>query len=147
MALKDRIKEARVKAGLNQGQVGELIGISKSTISEYESGKKVPTMNAIYRIMKALNVDANFLLQDEMHELFISAAEPTPDELQFLGRYRSLDRYGKDLVDAVLEKELVRCREQGSSEESRRESLHRMLDAQLDQEKEAADESEDSMSG
>lgn len=52
----DRIKECRIKLGLTQEDLGELVGVSKSTISKYESGKienlKVETINKLIELFK-----------------------------------------------------------------------------------------------
>ena len=35
--------------------------------------------------------------------------------MKHIGKYRLLDKYGKDMVDMVLEKELIRCKDTGGS--------------------------------
>lgn len=66
MAFKDRLKEARLIKKLTQEQLGEFIGVAKSTITSYEKGNSEPDMMKMYKLMAALDVDANYLLQDEM---------------------------------------------------------------------------------
>ena len=66
MAFKDRLKEARINKGFTQERLGNAIGVGKSAIAGYESGKREPDVNKIYLIMKVLDIDANYLWQDEM---------------------------------------------------------------------------------
>lgn len=106
MAFNDRLKEARIASGLTQKQLAAKLGIAGTTVTGYEKGNSEPNVNTIGRIMEALHVDANFLWQDEMKEL--STKDFTVPEIKMVKKYRSLDSYGKDLVDTVLEKEYTR---------------------------------------
>ena len=107
MSLHDRIKEARKNKGLTQEQLGALIGVAKTTITGYEKNRE-PTAAKIGEIAEALGVDANFLYQDEIKELYKHKA--TPDEFEkIIKKYRTLDTYGKDAVDSVLDIEYTRC--------------------------------------
>lgn len=57
----------------------------------------------------ALKCDANYLFQDEMQNLKIED-RATPSEMENLvKKYRSLDKYGKDTVCMILEREHKRC--------------------------------------
>ena len=38
LELKNRLKEARVEAGLSQAQLAEMVGVSRNTISSIETG-------------------------------------------------------------------------------------------------------------
>ncbi len=43
LELKNRLKEARVEAGLSQAQLAEMVGVSRNTISSIETGQFSPT--------------------------------------------------------------------------------------------------------
>ena len=66
--LNDRLKEARLRAGLTQKQVAEKIGIATTTLSGYERGASDPDVGTLCKLMDALNTDANFLYQDYNQE-------------------------------------------------------------------------------
>lgn len=86
MAFADRLKEARLKIGYTQEQIAEKIGVAKSTYTGYEKGTREPNVNTIGRLMEELNVDANFLWQDETTFPF----ELTYDEMEHLvKKYRN----------------------------------------------------------
>ena len=107
MALNDRIKEARLKCGLTQEQLANIVGVAKSTITGYEKGNRIPTAAMVGTLADATNVDANFLYQDEVKELHENRA--TPEEFEnIIKKYRSLDSHGKDIVDTILNKEVER---------------------------------------
>ena len=102
MSLNQRIKEARIKMGYTQEQLGNIIGVAKTTISGYEKNRE-PDAATIGLIIDALKVDANFLFQDEMKDF--SARDFTIPEIKIIKKYRALDEHGKDIVDTILEKE------------------------------------------
>ena len=43
LILKDRLKEARAEKKMSQGQLAELVGVSRNTISSIETGQFNPT--------------------------------------------------------------------------------------------------------
>ena len=103
MAFYERLKEARVNARLTQEQLAEKIGVAKTTLSGYENGNREPSVATVAKVMQALQVDANYLYQDEMGNL-------TRSELWHMEKYRSLDRHGRELVQLVLDKEFERVK-------------------------------------
>lgn len=107
MSVGSRIKEARQQLGLTQEQLAALVGVSKGAIGNYESETAYPKNEILYKLFEALQCDANYLYQDDMkamREFNVSLPEQ-----RFIKKYRSLDAYGKDLVDTVLDKEAQRC--------------------------------------
>ena len=57
-----RIREARKRSGMKQDELGTRVGIGKSSISEWESGKRSPDIDKIEDIANALNVSAAYLM-------------------------------------------------------------------------------------
>lgn len=51
------LKAARVNAGLTQKQAAQKIGISPTTLHNYESGKSVPNIATLQRIEDAYGVE------------------------------------------------------------------------------------------
>lgn len=106
MSLHDRIKEARTNQGITQTELGNMIGVAKTTISGYEKNHE-PTVAQLSLLAKVLKVSVSFLLQDEIHEHHEDNATPVEME-KIIKKYRSLDEHGKEMVDVVLEKEISR---------------------------------------
>lgn len=108
MSFYDRLRESRLNAGYTQEQLAQKLDIAKSTLSGYENGNRDPSMYTISKIMEALNVDANFLWQDEMDALGGSPMQLKYQEMKLIEKYRSLDPHGKEMVDFTLLKEWER---------------------------------------
>lgn len=126
MSLHDRIKEARKKKGITQTDLGDLIGVAKTTIAGYEKNRE-PTAAQLGEIADVLDVDVTFLLQDEIkHRRDIRATQHEMDHL--VKKYRSLDPYGKEAVDGVLDVEYRRCaeliRQQRQQSEAAEETIY-----------------------
>lgn len=103
MAFKDRIKEARKKAGLTQSQLAGLLDVSPQLVSFWEKGKNSPSEQAIYGLMNVLKVDANYLYQDEMKK----ADEISQMEKGIIYKIRKLSireqKVVTSLIDALLD--------------------------------------------
>lgn len=59
-----RLKTLRKKAGLNQTQLAEAVGVSLLTLFRWEKGERQPRLEEIKSLAKALNVSENDLLND-----------------------------------------------------------------------------------
>lgn len=106
MALRDRIKEARLGAGLTQEQLAQKVGVKKTTITGYEKGNREPTAAMVGEIANATGVGVKFLFQDEQKELELD--DFTVPEIRLVKKYRALDEHGKKMVDYVITEETAR---------------------------------------
>ena len=61
----NRLREARVTAGLSQSELEELSGIPKARLSRYENGHVEPSIQTLARLARALNVSEASLLGDQ----------------------------------------------------------------------------------
>jgi transcriptional regulator with XRE-family HTH domain len=59
MALKDVIKDARLKKNLKQEEAAKLAGVTVQTYSKWENGKTEPKASQVAVISKALSVSTN----------------------------------------------------------------------------------------
>ena len=107
MSIGSRIQEARKRKSLTQQQLADAIGVTKGAVGNYECGSAYPKADVMYKLMAALEVDANYIYQDEMADIceFIVSHK----ERSIITKYRSLDAYGVRAVDSILELEYERC--------------------------------------
>jgi len=61
-----RIRDARKSRGFSQEQLSEILNVSKTTISWYESDSRTPTLEHFEKLTEILNVSADYLLGKEV---------------------------------------------------------------------------------
>lgn len=108
----DKIRERRLELGMTQSQVAELTKIKKNTISNYENNVSAPNENNIFKLMEVLKCDANYLFEWEK----VTDLELSIKEKNHIKKYRTLDEYGKEAVDKILDVEYNRCANNETSE-------------------------------
>jgi repressor LexA len=69
MGIGKRVKEARERLRLTQKELGDIIGVTASAVTNYENETSHPKEPIMYALIDALKVDANYLFQDMMPEL------------------------------------------------------------------------------
>ncbi|MDE7395061.1 MAG: helix-turn-helix domain-containing protein [Clostridiales bacterium] len=62
MKIAQRIKETRMENGLTQAQFGKALSVSQDTVSLWEKGKSLPTVEYIFAICTAFSVSADYIL-------------------------------------------------------------------------------------
>lgn len=103
MGIGFRIKEARERLDLTQTELGKLVGVTGSAITNYEKETSHPKEPVIYKLLEVLDVDANYLFQDCMKKN-VYADTATPEEFEkIIKKYRALDERGRKMVDSALE--------------------------------------------
>lgn len=105
----DRIKGLRVGKSITQKELGELVGASTVTVQCWERGSKNPSMDAIISLAQTFNVSTDYLLGVKTDLSMDRVLDLTKSERSLLSDYRSLDKHGRDIVNAVcrLEKQRV----------------------------------------
>lgn len=63
--VKKRLKDIRENLKLNQSQFADKLGISQAAISQFEDGKRVPSIETLDKIAKSLGMTVTSLLSDE----------------------------------------------------------------------------------
>ena len=109
MLVKDLIKNRRQAKGLSMAELGRLVGVSRSTVSRWESGD-LATMKQtkIKKLADALGLSPIDLLPP-----FRSEQEPRPApnlterEQRLVDCFRLLDARGQALIESVLEAQLA----------------------------------------
>ena len=64
MGIGKRLKEAREMRGLTQEELGRMVGVTGSAITNYEKEVSHPKESVMYALFTALDVEPNFLFQD-----------------------------------------------------------------------------------
>ena len=62
MRFKDRLKDARLKAGLTQAELAEKVSVTARTIQNYEMGTRKPNSKIVAALAAALGTTVDYLL-------------------------------------------------------------------------------------
>ena len=57
-----RIGELRIKKGLSQSQLAEMLHVSASTIGMYEQGRRTPSIDMLVELSNAFDVSLDYLI-------------------------------------------------------------------------------------
>lgn len=106
MSFGSRLRSAREAKGYTQQSVADMLGISKSTYSGYETGKREPDVFRIKALSEVLDISADTLVGTKQTP---RAFELSKKETDHITKYRGLDSHGQKMVDFVLNEEHERC--------------------------------------
>ncbi len=67
MFLAKRIKERRIECGYTQEDLGNLLGISKVSVCNWERGLKKPSSKNLIQISKVLNTPLEYLIANDKY--------------------------------------------------------------------------------
>ena len=113
MSFGSRLKARREQLGITQVQLAQMLGVTKGAVGNYETEVSSPKADILYRVFDVLQCDANYLFQDEMNV----QEEISPAEMEHIKKYRTLDGYGKKMVDMILELEIQRLADLAAEDE------------------------------
>ncbi len=99
----NRLREARLAAGLSQSELEELSGIPKARLSRYENGHVEPSIQTLARLARALNVSEASLLGDQRAALedFFAVLAERGVQIQTKEQGRRLAAAVADMVQAL----------------------------------------------
>ena len=67
MFLGYRLKQLRKGKNMSQEELGKLLGVTKVSISGYEKGTRVPSMEILVQILDVFNISADYILGRELN--------------------------------------------------------------------------------
>ena len=67
MILGCRLRELRKENRLSQEKLGEILGVSKVSVSGYENGNRIPSLDILNKIIDYFGISADFLLGRELN--------------------------------------------------------------------------------
>lgn len=96
MGIGNKIKSARIAKGMTQEELGKHLGLQKSAIAKYESGRVVNIKRStLKKISDILDIRASELIFDEQKQ-------PAQDELSF--KKREFIKRVEGMTEAQLER-------------------------------------------
>ena len=100
MSLGKRIQECREGLGISQAALAKRLGVSQSTVGNYEAGISFPREEVLLRLFDSLETDPNTLFRDSYRE---GGAALSRGERELVDQYRGLSHMGKETVRSVVD--------------------------------------------
>lgn len=105
MTFGKRLRQARTNKKMTQKQLADKIGAKHNSVSDWENDKNKPDPNTIQYICGALDISVDYLFPD----VASNKVSFSLHEEDLIKKYRTLDGYGKEAVDTILNVEYRRC--------------------------------------
>lgn len=100
MSFGKRIQESREALGISQAALARSLGVSQSTVGNYEADISFPKEEVMLRLFDTLGTDPNTLFQDSFQA---GGQVLTYQERRLIERYRGLSLMGRETVRSVVE--------------------------------------------
>lgn len=81
MILADKIISLRKKCGWSQEDLADQLGISRQSVSKWESGMSIPDLEKIVKMSSLFGVSTDYLLKDEIEGALPSETMETDDDV------------------------------------------------------------------
>ena len=108
MTLGERIKYQRTRAGLSQERVAELVGVSRQSVTKWESGQSAPSTENLFRLAEIFGTTVDMLLDipDERDSQSTDQAQikELTSQIQYLYRIESARKAEAERVRIENEK-------------------------------------------
>lgn len=106
------VKQLRLERGLTQQELADMVGLTKVTISQYETGKRKPSFEMIEALADVFHVDMNYLLgfTDKISKPAGDETDPVADkylavslsEIELIEAYRHAGAETQAAIRAIL---------------------------------------------
>lgn len=83
MSLSEKILKLRAARGMSQGDLAEKLGVSRQSVSKWETGQSVPDLDKIIKLADLFGVTTDYLLREAEQ---VSGEENKPEEPDRAGR-------------------------------------------------------------
>ena len=120
----ERIKQLRKENGLTQTDLAEKLGVTKGTVSTWETDSRRPGYDKLGQLCDLFDRSMGYvtgqsdipghsrITREEAVDLVLSIQE---EELtEYALKYARLDEHGRRAVQAIIREEMERCRAQDS---------------------------------
>jgi len=91
MILADKIIENRKKNGWSQEELAEKLGVSRQSVSKWESAQAIPDMKKILQLSEVFGVSTDYLIKDEIEEKPAMELAPVDNGLEETVRSVSME--------------------------------------------------------
>ena len=101
MDFKFRLRDLRRESGLTAEQLGTLVGVSRFSISHFESGRNEPSLDVCHKFCEVFKCSMDYLLG--FTDQRFSADRLTDEEVAMIYRFRNLSDEDKRMIAKLIE--------------------------------------------
>ena len=83
-AFGERLRNLRMDRGLSLQQLAGRIGLTKSTVSFYESGERMPSYDVLFEICRTLDTEVEYILFGENGHRVVDVTGLSEDEIAII---------------------------------------------------------------
>ena len=98
----ERLRKCREQKGLSQKQVALEVGVKPPTVSQWESGTKIPSRENIAKLARLYGVTVDYLLDRSSDPSPIASSDLSADEIRLIQDYRSLNKQGQEYIRQTM---------------------------------------------
>jgi transcriptional regulator with XRE-family HTH domain len=124
MDFAQRLKELRKANGYTQITLAAALGLSKGTVAMWETGKRTPDYEIINIMSDMFDRRIDYILgysdddsspkHTEKQDEQLGEWEIQSEQIDIFRQFLRLDAYGQACVSALIQREAVRCQDQGT---------------------------------
>ncbi|MBR6273552.1 MAG: helix-turn-helix transcriptional regulator [Lachnospiraceae bacterium] len=114
MSFAERLKKLRKANGYTQVSLAAALGVSKGTVAMWETGKRTPDYEIIKMISDMFDRRMDYVLGYSDDD---SSIKLTVEQIDIFRQFLRLDAYGQACVRGLIQREAVRCRDQGTEQD------------------------------
>lgn len=96
MEISEKIRELRTKEGLSQEELAEKVGVSRQSVSKWESGQATPEISKLLKLSTLFNVSSDMLIDPELGLEDDRASEPEKNHNENTNSYTGYSQHDKE---------------------------------------------------
>ncbi len=100
----NRIIQKAQETGLNGNEIGKLLGLKKSPLTDWKNGKSFPTTEQIIKLCEIFAVSADYILFGNTHSL-------SDDESTLITNFQKLSAVDKQEILNIIEYKIYKSEE------------------------------------
>ncbi|MGM0216684.1 helix-turn-helix domain-containing protein [Enterococcus sp. AZ109] len=103
MDLSEKILKLRKSKGLSQDELGEQLGVSRQSVSKWESGQTTPELDKITKLANIFDVTTDYLLQpSETDELVLKTSMLEREQKRILDQQTKTKNRQFTIVSSII---------------------------------------------
>ena len=103
-----KLREIREATGMNKKEFAQYLGLKYTTYNNYETEAREPASDFLILISEKFDVSIDYLLGLKDESEILHSYQLKAGEYEHIKKYRSLDPYGQETVNYILDREAAR---------------------------------------